>query len=113
MHQPDTTQIARKYQLFPPKEKLSIVPVHKALDGEATMAEKERSILGAALRLKPKESKSLVRRRKGSINDLGPMTTVQEISMDSRKVLSNFLQKLETNWFSNDTWPSTTSRTVN
>lgn len=94
MHQPTDSQTARKYQLFPPKEKIAIVPAHKIVEGEVTATvEKERSILGAALRLKPKEPKTLVRRRKGSINDLGPMTTVQEISMDSRK-LSTFLQKV-------------------
>jgi hypothetical protein len=87
MHQPvEVVQAARRYQLFPPKEKIAILAAQKnAVEDITTMGEKERSILGAALRLKPKESKTLVRRRKGSVSELGPMTTVQEISMDSRE----------------------------
>lgn len=53
--------------------------------GQNGSGEKDRSILGAALRLKPKEP-VLIRRRKISVAELGPMTTVQEIAMDSRKL---------------------------
>jgi len=90
MHQPAEP---RKYQLFPAKEKLSITAGRKSPDpetvfaiamGQSGTAEKDRSIPGGGLRIKPKEQ-TLVRRRKVSVPELGPMTTVQEIAMDSRK----------------------------
>ena len=46
--------------------------------------EKDRSILGSVTRPKAKEQ-TLIRRRKVSVPELGPMTTVQEIAMDSRE----------------------------
>jgi hypothetical protein len=46
--------------------------------------EKAQAILGSAIRTKPKEQ-TLIRRRKVSVPELGPMTTVQEIAMDSRE----------------------------
>ncbi|KAF4624873.1 hypothetical protein G7Y89_g13296 [Cudoniella acicularis] len=88
MHQPSES---RKLHLFPSKEKLSIAAGRKSPDSEkaATQAmgqngsgEKDRSLLGSALRLKPKEQ-TLIRRRKVSVPELGPMTTVQEVAMDS------------------------------
>ncbi|KAG0651923.1 hypothetical protein D0Z07_1252 [Hyphodiscus hymeniophilus] len=45
-------------------------------------AEKDRAGLGGTVRTKPKEQ-TLIRRRKVSVPELGPMTTVQEIAMDS------------------------------
>lgn len=90
MHQPAES---RKYQLFPAKDKLSITAGRKSPDPESVFsvamgqhgpAEKEKSLLGQALRLKPKEQ-TLIRRRKVSVPELGPMTTVQEIAMDSRE----------------------------
>ena len=84
MHQPSDS---RKYALFPTKDKLSISLGRKSPDSETvsnTAGEKQPSILGSALRLKPKEQ-SLVRRRKVSVPELGPMTTVQEVAMDSRE----------------------------
>jgi hypothetical protein len=90
MHQPTEP---RKYQLFPAKDKLSITAGQKNGEGETTQLtgpnginEKDRSTLGSALRLKPKEQ-TLIRRRKVSVPELGPMTTVQEIAMDSREYL--------------------------
>ncbi len=89
MHQPTETTVARKYQLFPVKDKLSIAkssdaePSSSTVVGQGT-SEKDRSILGSALRLKPKEQ-NLIRRRKVSVPELGPMTTVQEVAMDSRE----------------------------
>ncbi|KAE9378448.1 hypothetical protein N431DRAFT_501086 [Stipitochalara longipes BDJ] len=90
MHQPTEP---RKYQLFPTKDKLSITAGQKNADAEQSQSqsttmgqngssEKDRSLLGTALRLKPKEQ-TLIRRRKVSVPELGPMTTVQEIAMDS------------------------------
>ena len=87
MHQPSES---RKYQLFPAKDKLSITAGRKSPDPEMVLsstmvpAEKERSLLGSAVRTKPKEQ-TLIRRRKVSVPELGPMTTVQEIAMDSRE----------------------------
>jgi hypothetical protein len=92
MHQPAEP---RKYQLFPAKDKLSITAGNKNADadpsqstttGQNGSSEKDRSLLGTALRLKPKEQ-TLVRRRKVSVPELGPMTTVQEVAMDSRESL--------------------------
>lgn len=94
MHQPTES---RKYQLFPAKEKLSMIPGRKSPDTETGIpvamgqngpTEKERSLLGVALRLKSKEP-PIIRRRKVSVPELGPMTTVQEISMDSREFHSS------------------------
>ncbi|CZR60688.1 uncharacterized protein PAC_10584 [Phialocephala subalpina] len=88
MHQPTEP---RKYQLFPAKDKLSIAGGHRSADAEQSQStgmgengtnEKDRSLISTALRLKTKEQ-PIVRRRKASITDLGPMTTVQEIAMDS------------------------------
>jgi len=87
MHQPSES---RKYQLFPAKDKLSITPGRKSPDPETVLnstmgqVEKDRSIPGSTTRAKPKEQ-TLIRRRKVSVPELGPMTTVQEIAMDSRE----------------------------
>ncbi|KAH8676766.1 Up-regulated during septation-domain-containing protein [Tricladium varicosporioides] len=92
MHQPSGS---RKLHLFPSKEKLSIAAGRKSPDqekastqamGQNGSGEKDRSLLGSALGLKPKEQKkeqTLIRRRKVSVPELGPMTTVQEVAMDS------------------------------
>lgn len=120
MHQPTEP---RKYQLFPTKDKLSIAGGHKTADAESSQSttgtgengtsEKDRSLLGSALRSKPKEQ-SIVRRRKASITDLGPMTTVQEIAMDSREYpVSLFLDiKLIRHLPSYNTRPTTTARAI-
>ncbi|KAH7350591.1 Up-regulated during septation-domain-containing protein [Rhexocercosporidium sp. MPI-PUGE-AT-0058] len=92
MHQPTEP---RKYQLFPAaKEKLSIAAGQKNGEAESSQStvagqngtnEKDRSLLTNALRLglKPKEQ-AVNRRRKPSMPaELGPMTTVQEVAMDS------------------------------
>ncbi|TAQ83643.1 hypothetical protein B7494_g8032 [Chlorociboria aeruginascens] len=85
MYQPSEP---RKFHLFPTKEKLSISAGRKSPDSEAVRAvaiaqtgSKEDRILGTT-RSKSKEP-SLIRRRKVSVPELGPMTTVQEIAMDS------------------------------
>ncbi|TVY46722.1 hypothetical protein LOCC1_G002850 [Lachnellula occidentalis] len=91
MHQPSEP---RKYQLFPQKDKASVAAGRKSPDSDKTSipnqaarqnvtAEKDRSILGSALRLKGKGEQTLIRRRKVSVPELGPMTTVQEAAMDS------------------------------
>ncbi|KAK2045520.1 hypothetical protein LZ31DRAFT_520945 [Colletotrichum somersetense] len=85
MHQPE----GRKYQLFPKDRQQR--PAAKGLDPEQAFAiamgqnekttEKPCSTSGS-LRLRIKEH-NLIRRRKVSIPELGPMTTVQEVPMDS------------------------------
>ncbi|KAM0583159.1 hypothetical protein ACHAO2_000334 [Verticillium nonalfalfae] len=87
--QPDV----RKYQLFP-KGRPQPAPVAKALDpeqarayalGQAALSEKDKEkTSGGGLRVRIKEH-NLIRRRKVSVPELGPMTTVQEVAMDSRK----------------------------
>ena len=90
MYQPE----GRKYQLFP---KGAPAATAKALDPEQAFAhaisqsqpskaERSEKLSSATsgLRLRIKEH-NLNRRRKISVPELGPMTTVQEAAMDSRK----------------------------
>lgn len=88
MYQPSE----RKYQLFPRKEQPQSAP-GKGLDPEqafalamsqntSTVDKSEKSPPGSGLRLRIKEH-NLNRRRKVSVPELGPMTTVQEVPMDS------------------------------
>lgn len=89
------SQTERKYQLFP-KDKQQLPPTPgKGLDPEQAFAlAMGQSSNGAGadktappangLRFRIKEH-NLTRRRKVSVPELGPMTTVQEIAMDSRK----------------------------
>jgi hypothetical protein len=87
MHQPE-----RKYQLFPKDSKLAAAAPGKPLDPEQAFAlamgqcgEKlDKSSTGSGLRIRIKEH-NLIRRRKVSVPELGPMTTVQEVPMDSRE----------------------------
>jgi len=104
MHQPHEP---RKYQLFPTKENLSIKAGRKSPDQESnqstaagqTGGEKDRVTAGTASRPKPKEGQTLIRRRKVSIPELGPMTTVQEIAMDSREsATSNIFMSKANDW---------------
>ena len=88
MQQPDPS---KKYQLFPKEKRLPVLNSNKGADSEkATMApaaaseEKADSqplLNGLKKRL---NQHSLARRRKISVPEVGPMTTVQELSMDSR-----------------------------
>lgn len=86
MHPPE-----RKYQLFP-KEKPGTPTAGKGLDPEQAFAlamgqngeKTDKPSAGSALRLRIKEH-NLNRRRKVSVPELGPMTTVQEVAMDSRE----------------------------
>ncbi len=92
MHQPE-----RKYQLFP-KDKQMTLSSGKALDPEQAFAlamgqtvdakSDKQPATGGGLRLRIKEH-NLIRRRKVSVPELGPMTTVQEVPMDSRKLPSS------------------------
>lgn len=88
-------QEPRKYQLFPKEKQLPPVSAAKLLDLDQAAAivmsqspeKSEKSGLSNGLLLRIKEH-NLTRRRKVSVPELGPMTTVQEVSMDSRKRLT-------------------------
>ncbi|KAK3906439.1 Up-regulated during septation-domain-containing protein [Staphylotrichum tortipilum] len=79
----------RKYQLFPKDRQATSAP-GKPLDPEQAFAvamaqngdRSEKLTAVAGLRIRIKEH-NLIRRRKISVPELGPMTTVQETSMDS------------------------------
>ncbi|AEO56941.1 hypothetical protein MYCTH_2302494 [Thermothelomyces thermophilus ATCC 42464] len=83
-------QPERKYQLFPSDKQIAAIPA-KPLDPEQAYAlamsqsgeksEKQTAVTG--LRIRIKDHNNLVRRRKISVPELGPMTTVQEAAMDS------------------------------
>lgn len=88
----------RRYQLFPKDKQLPPVTVAKPLDPDQAYAvatgqapdksdKPEKTGLSNGLLLRIKEH-NLTRRRKVSVPELGPMTTVQEVSMDSRKLPS-------------------------
>ena len=85
---------ARKYQLFPKDRQPAASPLVtavKPLDHELpvsltvgqTPERAEKPSLANDLRQRIKEH-NLNRRRKISVPELGPMTTVQEVAMDSR-----------------------------
>ncbi|KAK4193127.1 Up-regulated during septation-domain-containing protein [Podospora australis] len=82
-------QTERKYQLFP-KERPTVTAPGKALDPEQAFAlamaqnneKSDKQPAGTGLRIRIKEH-NLNRRRKISVPELGPMTTVQEVAMDS------------------------------
>lgn len=90
MQQPEP----RKYQLFPKERQLPVLNSNKAVTPDKAFAvamshipdkvEKPPSVTaGVKARL---NQHSLNRRRKVSVPELGPMTTVQEVSMDSRRL---------------------------
>lgn len=103
MQQPE-----RKYQLFPKDRQPATAP-SKALDpGQAyalamgqTGDKSEKMTAVTGLRIRIKEHHNLIRRRKISVPELGPMTTVQEVTMDSR-MFSSALR-------SDSTWLTTAS----
>ncbi|KAM0552568.1 hypothetical protein ACHAPJ_007897 [Fusarium lateritium] len=91
MQQPEPP---KKYQLFPKERKLPILNSSKGVDPEkASMApsllanekaEKQTITNGVTNGLKKRLNQhSIARRRKISVPEVGPMTTVQELSMDS------------------------------
>lgn len=88
MAQPET----RKYQLFPREQQSTASPVKNLAPDEAFAlamgqnAEKANKLTTGGLRFRLKEHNLSIpaRRRKVSVPELGPMTTVNESSMDSR-----------------------------
>lgn len=86
MFQPES----RKYQLFPKGDAKQSTP--KQLDPEEAQAvalgspaeDAENADKVNDLRVRIKD-RNLNRRRKVSVPELGPMTTVHEVAMDSRK----------------------------
>lgn len=87
MHQP--SEAPRKYSIFPSKDKLSIGSDRQSPESSLSLALGEKHNVQ-----KPKE---LNKRRKPSVTELGPMTTVHEVSMDSREYLEHLLSMLEIN----------------
>ncbi|TGO38353.1 hypothetical protein BHYA_0076g00040 [Botrytis hyacinthi] len=73
MHQP--SEAPRKYSIFPSKDKLSIGSDRQSPESSLSLALGEKHNIQ-----KPKD---LNKRRKPSVTELGPMTTVHEVSMDS------------------------------
>lgn len=94
MQQPEQQ---RRYQLFP-KERQLPMPNNKIVDADKALAmatpsnadksEKPSAIAGLKIRI---NQHNMVRRRKVSVPDAGPMTTVHEVPMDSRMfyIISN------------------------
>lgn len=82
MYQPE-----RKYQLFPREKQQPAAPTKPEQAFAVAMAQTpektEKSSTGSGLRFRIKEH-NLNRRRKVSVPELGPMTTVHEVPMDSR-----------------------------
>lgn len=86
MYQPE----ARKYQLFPTSSSAAKQPEPEPMAAglgqptdEAEKTESTDKCNGLRLRIK---EHNLNRRRKVSVPELGPMTTVHEVAMDSRKL---------------------------
>jgi hypothetical protein len=79
---------SRKYRLFPATDQLSSTNGKKSTElcGDSSLRRIETVTKApkSTLNRKSKEQ-SITRRRKVSLPELGPMTTVQEASMDSRK----------------------------
>jgi hypothetical protein len=89
MQQLPSSDQPKRYQLFPRDRQLPVLNSSKIMDSDKT------SGLAAAVIDKPSTTASLktkitqhslVRRRKISVPELGPMTTVQEVPMDSRTI---------------------------
>lgn len=81
----------KRYQLFPRDKQLPVLNSSKALDlekvtGMAPPQQEEKAEKPTTTTsLKNKISQhSIIRRRKVSVPELGPMTTVHEVPMDSR-----------------------------
>lgn len=104
MAQPDT----RKYQLFPRDCQSTASPVRVLAPEEAYAkamgqnTEKADKVTAGGLRFRLKDHSAPIpaRRRKISVPELGPMTTVHESSMDSRRSchtgrLSKFADKTD------------------
>ncbi|KAK2597482.1 hypothetical protein QQS21_005952 [Conoideocrella luteorostrata] len=75
---------AKKYQLFPKDKPLPSLNANKTLDPEMAfeLAMSDKHAAGSNLRLRLNQHAS-ARRRKISVPELEPMTTVQEVAMDS------------------------------
>jgi hypothetical protein len=105
MHQPIE---ARKYQLFPAKDRLQLA-AQKNSDTEMSQpltmgatgnSDKAQTLLVAAARAKMVKEQTITRRRKVSVPELPtPMTTVQEVAMDSRECCGRDGSRIETKWF--------------
>lgn len=82
MHQP--SEAPRKYSIFPFKDRLSIGSGRQSPSPESTLS------LPLGEKHNTNKPKELNKRRKPSITELGPMTTVHEVAMDSRECCTPF-----------------------
>lgn len=88
----------RKYQLFPKRRQSPAINDNTSVDPERAFAiamghsgeKTEKHSAAAGLRIKVSPH-NLIRRRKVSVPELGPMTTVQEVAMDSRKSILDLI----------------------
>jgi hypothetical protein len=85
----------RKYQLFPKERQLPVLNSTKNVDPEKAFAlamqtaeKHERPSAAAGLRIRVNQHQFSSRRRKVSVAETGHMTTVQEIPMDSRMLIT-------------------------
>lgn len=86
---------SRKYQLFPKEKQVAASPVKGLAPDQAfalamgqNLDRTDNMHTSGSLRLRIREHNNMpapTRRRKVSVPELGPMTTVHESSMDSRK----------------------------
>lgn len=91
MQQPEQP---RRYQFFPKDKPLPALKSNKNVDASVSQdADKtEKPSTAAGLKIKISQQ-NLIRRRKVSVPELGPMTTVQEVSMDSRAYIVHLLEQ--------------------
>lgn len=119
MHQPSQQP---RYQLFPSssQEKLAITTAlgrrtpeldqtPNAMAAKGNAVEGPSPTAGTGLKREP----SLGRRRKPSVTDLGHMATVQEVAMDSRKLLGSLSKHLLLTNVSNYTREVSNTRALN
>lgn len=88
--QPPPSQ-QKRYQLFPRERQLPVLNSSRVLDLEKASTpavnqqdhKVDKASVASTLKTRINQH-SIVRRRKVSVPELGPMTTVQEVPMDSR-----------------------------
>lgn len=82
---PQQSQQQQRYQLFPRDKKLPPIVQGRSTDSDRKPVPPEKDEAALAVVRGRLNSHNLIRRRKISVPELGPMTTVHEAAMDSRK----------------------------
>jgi hypothetical protein len=105
----------RRYQLFPRERQLPLLNHSKPAETEKTTTivatpkdDKPDKPFASTLRTKISQH-SLVRRRKVSVPELGPMTTVHEVPMDSRMPYPSSSPSCANILRSHHSWPTSSS----